>query len=172
MIVSVRFSGEIFLSNGFTTLYTQYHMELIRDCRDTFETVLNMINDREYSQLNLKLVSIDEKGLSAKQTNKIREKLQTSLKDLIKDTRNIANSFRRKAPEKKTNQNRMERIVKNSKNIRTILSRPGIMKFCCWRNQRRTETLQRIHQKSFIFSYSPKSQVYRRIHKFFRRCRG
>ena len=129
MIVSDRFCGEIFLFNGFTTLYTQYHMELIQDCRDTFETVLNMINDREYSQLNLKLVSIDEKGLSAKQANKIWEKFQTSLKDLIKDTRNIANSFRRKAPEKKNNQNRMERIVKNSKNIRTILSQPGIMKF-------------------------------------------
>ncbi|CAF0934055.1 unnamed protein product [Adineta steineri] len=122
-----RFCIDMFGDNGFRALHKQYQVELTKECKAAYKTVLEYISKGDYANADIELSGIDDTPLNPKAINQIKQDLQSSLNKLMKDTKSIATWMEVKIGREEETRKQMTEIKENMEKIRIAKSKTNIM---------------------------------------------
>ncbi|CAF0901525.1 unnamed protein product [Adineta ricciae] len=123
-----RFCGREFESNGYGVLYRQYHVDLVKDCRESYKVVLEYIETGDYANVDLQLSHIDDKLMNSKDFDQIKHNLQYSLSKLMNEIEILTGTLDEKIEREGNKFEKIQEIKANLDKIRHILKKHDIMK--------------------------------------------
>lgn len=119
-----RFCG--FSGNGFGTLYRQYRVEVSKESKKAYRTVLDHISKCDYANADISLSEIEDTPINAKDLAQIKHDLQCSLKKLMEDTKSSANWLDGRIEREHNNMKEIKDIRENVEKVRVALNKHAI----------------------------------------------
>ncbi|CAF1610759.1 unnamed protein product [Rotaria magnacalcarata] len=121
------FCASVFTDNGFRVLYRQYQIEVNKQCKATYMSVLDHISKMDYESATISLADIDHRLLNEKDLAQIKHDLQTSLYKLMTDIKSIVHSLFDKIEREEDSRSQIQEIKEKIEKIQIATNKKNIM---------------------------------------------